>query len=213
MKEKMNSDAGQRVKRFYAPYKLKSFEKGEAILWPDDEILPFVSLIEDGTIAQYDITDSGDKVVVNIFKKGAFFPVSSAINHSANQYYFEAMTTCIIRQAPSVDVELFLQNNPSVTYDLLQRVYHGTDGMIGRLALLLNGTASARLLHELFILGDRFGVRLPNGMVEIEITSAEIAQQTGLARETVSRELKLLKEQGIVTVSRGKITLLPRIKN
>lgn len=209
----MNSDAGQRVKRFYAPYKLKSYEKGEAILWPDDEILPFVSLIEDGTIAQYDITDSGDKVVVNIFKKGAFFPVSSAINHSANQYYFEAMTTCIIRQAPSVDVELFLQNNPSVTYDLLQRVYHGTDGMIGRLALLLNGTASARLLHELFILGDRFGVRLPNGMVEIEITSAEIAQQTGLARETVSRELKLLKEQGIVTVSRGKITLLPRIKN
>ena len=213
MKEKMNSDAGQRVKKFYAPYKLKAYKKGEVILWPDAEALPPVSLIEDGAIAQYDITDNGDKVVVNIFKKGAFFPVSSAINHRPNQYYFEAMTTSTIRQAPPKDVELFLQNNPSVTYDLLQRVYHGTDGMIGRLALLLNGTASARLLHELHILGDRFGVRLPNGTLEIEITSAEIAQQTGLARETVSRELKLLKEQQIVTVSRGKIILLPRIKD
>ena len=213
MKEKMNSDAGQRVKTFYAPYTLKTYKKGEIILWPDAEALPPVSLIEGGAIAQYDITDNGDKVVVNIFKKGAFFPVSSAINHSPNQYYFEAMTTSTVRQAPPKDVELFLQNNPSVTYDLLQRVYHGTDGMIGRLALLLNGTASTRLLHELFILGDRFGVRLPNGTVEIEITSAEIAQQTGLARETVSRELKLLKEQQIVTVSRGKIILLPRIKD
>ena len=213
MKGKMNPDAGRRVKTFYAPYKLKAYKKGEVILWPDTEVLLLVSLIEDGAIAQYDITDSGDKVVVNIFKKGAFFPVSSAINHSPNQYYFEAMTTSTIRQAPPKDVEFFLQNSPSVTYDLLQRIYHGTDGMIGRLALLLNGTANARLLYELFILGDRFGVRLLNGGIEIEITSAEIAQQTGLARETISRELKLLKEQQRVTVSRGKITLLPPIKD
>ena len=57
---------------------------------------------------------------------------------------------------------------------------------------------------------DRFGTKQPDGSIVLDITAKELAQQTGLARETVSRELKKLKDLKVLVVSRGQITLLSR---
>jgi len=76
--------------------------------------------------------------------------------------------------------------------------------------LLLGETANTRLLYELFVFADRFGRKQPDGSILLDITAKELAQQAGLARETVSRELKNLKELNVLVVGRGQITLLSR---
>jgi len=70
----------------------------------------------------------------------------------------------------------------------------------------LGADASSRLLHILTIQAARFGVPSVEGTV-LTITEAELAEHTGLARETVSRELKKLKNDNILSLSRGKIVL------
>jgi CRP-like cAMP-binding protein len=48
----------------------------------------------------------------------------------------------------------------------------------------------------------RFGTPQPDGRSLVALTETQLAQQTGLARETVSRELKVLKQAGIVAVTK-----------
>lgn len=202
-----DESATQTVRRFYNDYPLKFYKKGSILILPSDELLPPITYIESGLIGQYDITTEGNKAMVNIFKPGAFFPISSAINGSFNAYYFEAITDVSIRQSSADLIATLLRDNPLVAYDLLQRLYRGVDGILKRMVLLLGETANARVLYEIFIFADRFGTKLSDGSMIIDITANDLAQQTGLARETVSRELKKLKETGILTVTRGHITL------
>ncbi len=191
---------------FFSRFPQKHFAKGELILYPSDEHLPKITYIEEGIVAQYAIHASGTKVIVNIFKAGAFFPAASAVNHTLNTYFFEASTEVTGRQAEPQAVEELLHHNPAITYDLLQRVYRGTDGLLGRLSLLLDGSARSKLLYELVISSERFGEIIPEGRL-LRITEDELAQQIGLARETVSRTLKTLRTEGLVSLQRGAILL------
>jgi CRP-like cAMP-binding protein len=194
------------VDEFFAKYPERTYQKGQTVLLPDPVAVPFITYIKEGAILQYDITEAGDKVVLNIFKPGAFWPASCAINKTPNVYFFEAAVDCTVRQAPAKDVAAFLENEPAVTFDLLQRVYRGTDGLLGRLAGLLGGDAQRRVLYEIQINARRFGKKTDDG-VEIKITEEVLAQQTGLARETISRELKKLRQKNMLTQRRGVIEI------
>lgn len=202
--------AAEKVQKFYRNRPLLLREKGSVIILPSDETLPLVTYIQSGLVGQYDITTEGNKAMVNIYKPGAFFPIASVVNGTFNDYYFEAITDVAIKQTTCEAVAVFLNQNPIVVYDLLRRLYRGVDGVLKRMVLLLGETANTRLLYELFVYADRFGKKQADGSIVLDITAKELAQQTGLARETVSRELKKLKELKVLVVGRGQITLLDR---
>ena len=48
---------------------------------------------------------------------------------------------------------------------------------------------------------------------EIRITHEEIASAINSSREVVSRTLKEMERSGLLTLSRGKITLLPELRS
>lgn len=198
------------VKHFFSAYAQQTFSKGSQILAPDEHHLPLMSYLEEGLVVQYDITPSGSKAIVNIFKPGAFFPAACALNKTKNVYYFEASIDSKIRQSSASALDGFLREHPTVAYDLLQRLYRGVEGLLGRLVLLLGSSANSRLAYELVIHGERFGSKSSDGIV-IKVTENELAQQSGLARETVSRELKQLKAAGVLSLSRGRIVLLHQL--
>jgi CRP-like cAMP-binding protein len=123
-----------------------------------------------------------------------------------NHYFFEAETAISARVAPPQEVRKFLEENSDVLMDLLARVYRGVDGIMGRLAQLMAGSARSRLLYELVMVSKRFGVERPNG-VFVSFHETDLAEQAGLQRETVSRELANLKRVGMVSVTRAGITV------
>ena len=156
---------------------------------------------------QYDITDKGLEVVVNVFKESAFFPMMWAINNTPNQYFYEVSAESSTRKAPTNEVIEFLKANSDVTYDLLSRVYSGTEGLQRRMAHLMGGTSQSRLLFELAVECGRFGVKDKSGVYALQLTEDELASRSGLSRETVSRKLNKLKSQGLVTVNHGTISV------
>lgn len=166
-----------------------------------DEPLHDVFYIVEGRVSQYDITPSGNEVVVNVFKPGAFFPMSSALNHPPNPYYFEASTVVKAHVAPPGATVQFLKDNPDVTFDLLSRVYRGVDGVLRRMAHLMGGDAKSRLIFELLNAANRFGDMRPDGSVTLPLKEGDLARHSGLSRETVNRNTQQLKSMGLLEVS------------
>lgn len=202
----MKSAISSKISHFFGDYPVRRYSQGDIILFADNNV-PMVLYVTKGKVSQYDIAENGNKAMLNIFQPPAFFPMMNAINKTPNKHFYEALTDVQLRAAPPDDVVAFLQNNPDVTYDLLARLYVGVDGLLGKITQLMAGTARARLILELSIAAQRFGV--PDGDSRIvRFTETQLAHQTGLARETVSRELQKLRKEGyIISSAKGSIAV------
>lgn len=106
-------DISSKVENFFANYASQTFTKGKVIIQAEAEPAG-VFYLTAGRVNQYEISPSGNSVVVNIFKPYAFFPMSWAINRTPNHYFFEAAIDTTARLAPADEVVRFLQANPSL---------------------------------------------------------------------------------------------------
>lgn len=190
----------EKLENFFTKFKHQIYKKGEILVRADDDP-PGIFYLKSGYVKEYAISKKGDELVVNIFKPISFFPMSWAVNNTKNMYFFEAVTDAEVWRAPKDKATEFVQSNPDVLYDLLCRVYKGTDGMMVRMTYLMAGNAYVRLVIELIIHAKRFGTTS-------RISERELAAQAGMTRETVSREMKTLKNKGLVTFNKNIFTIV-----
>ncbi|MBI4080631.1 MAG: Crp/Fnr family transcriptional regulator [Candidatus Levybacteria bacterium] len=193
-----------KIDKFFTQLKRQSYKKGEILIRADDNP-PGVFYLKEGYVKEYAISKKGDELVINIFKPIAFFPMSWAINDTPNEYFFEAMTDLEVWRAPREETITFIKSNPDVLYNLMSRVYKGTDGILTRMTYLMSGNAYARLITELIIHAKRFGKG--QNMVALDISEKDLAAQSGMTRETVSREIKILKDKGLVDINKSRLVI------
>jgi CRP-like cAMP-binding protein len=202
----MTDEIANKIAAFFDKYRVRTFEKGQILILNGDKPDGIFHL-KKGRVKQYDITYRGDEVILNIFKPPAFFPMSLALTDIENKFIYEADTDIEVCQAPVQDAVQFLKDNPDVLFDLLARVYKGTEGMLGRMSYLMASSASSRLIYELIIEARRFGQTQKDGSCILNIYEKDLGARAGLSRETVSREFRKLKAAGWVEVRPKDIML------
>jgi len=202
----VNHKVREKLTNFFADSDERTYRKGDIVTFANQDPEGVLFLVE-GIVEQYDVTPEGNKVIVNIFKPTSFFPMSWAINKTPNVYFFAALTDVRLKRAHPDKVAMFLQQNPDVMFDLLSRVYIGTDGLLRRLVLAASGIAANRLIFELLIEGHRFGEDANGTKKIVKIKQSSLAARSGLARETVSRELHKLEREGLVKLTKSGIVL------
>lgn len=203
----MDNSVALKLDIFFRQYKNQIFKKGEILIRADEGAMGIYYLTS-GVVKQYAISKKGEELIVNVFKPISFFPMSQAFNQVQNTYYYEALEEVDTWRAPQEAVIEFLKNNSDVLFDLMGRVYRGTDGIITRMVYLMSGDAYDRVITELLIMAKRFGNQTSKQTIEVHLTEKELANQAGMARETVSREIKKLKDKGLVNLTRNKLTII-----
>jgi CRP-like cAMP-binding protein len=202
----MDAVVSKKLDDFFKQFKHQVYKKGE-ILVRADEDPSGVFYLTSGTVKEYTISKKGEELVINVFKSVSFFPMSWAINQTPNVYYFEALEELEIWNAPREEVVKFIKDNPDVLYNLMSRVFIGTDGILMRMVYLMSGEAYTRVITELLIAAKRFGKTNPDKSIKLSLTEKDLANQAGMARETVSREITKLKDQGLVVFDRNVLII------
>ena len=206
----MDSVAATKVEKFFKNYRQQEYKKGEILIRADDDPTGAYYL-KKGMVKMYVISRNGDEHTLNIFKPGTFFPMSWVISDIKNRYFFEALTDILVYNAPKQETRGFAVSNVEVLSDLLKRIYIGLDGMFLRMEYLMSGNAYGKFIAELVIHVKRFGIKNGSkGALELNITERDLSTHAGITRETVSREMKILKEKGLVTFSK-RILIIPDI--
>lgn len=200
------SNKDQLIDEFFSKFPRRTYSKGQILVFAD-ETPKHIFYIKKGKVRQYGITFSGDEIVVNIFKPIAFFPMNWAINNSENKYFFRTEIETTLHIVPSDEALTFITTNPDIMLDLLSRVYRGMDGIYGKMVHLMSGNAKSRLIYELIIEAERFGLNDRLGQVKIIVNEQDLAARSGLSRETVSREMKKLKQLNLINLS-GKTLVI-----
>jgi CRP-like cAMP-binding protein len=203
----VTNDISQKIDQELSKYPLRRYPKGQILVFADEDP-EHVFYLKKGKVRQYDISYRGDEIVVNVFRSSTFFPMSWAINRTPNKYFFKTEEDCDVHIVPPDDVVDFVRSNPDVLFDLMSRVYKGTDGLLGRIVHLMSGSAKSRLLYEIIIECRRFGQEhSETGGYLIKTNESDLAARSGMSRETVSREMSKLKKQGYVELSGGSLII------
>lgn len=201
----MPEEIRKQVDDFFGSYKEVSYPKGQLLLLPGD-LTGNVYYLEDGRVSVYDISYRGDEIILFTFMPNSYFPMASVINNVANRFFYKTDTPARVRIAPAADFNTFIRNNSAMSYHLLSRAYNRFEYTLERTLHLVSGSARSRLIFELIVEFKSYG-KGDSNTGYIETSESSVASRAGLSRETVSREMKHLKEAGLVALTAHKIHL------
>lgn len=204
----MDEQVKSKLVDFFSGYKLLTVEKGKTLIRGIDET-PSIYFIKEGVVKQYVTTENGENLALHLFRNDSFFPIMLSIGSSKNKYTFETIAKTTVYEAPAEDVIAFLKSEPDVLYDLTIRLSKGINGLLQKIENLSFTNTEERLISLLRYMGEKFGEKEHGTIViKLPLTHADIASWIGAQRETVSREMEKLKNQGIIEYDKKIITIL-----
>lgn len=203
----MDSEVKKKIEEFFAKQKLIKYRKGETVIRAEDPPLG-IFYLKEGLIREFTVTEDGEELTLNIYKPPSLFPVAFAINNTIPARNFEATINSVLYRAPKDETLIFLKGEPEVMFDLVSRIYRGLEGLFKRIENLMAGSAQARIITELIIYAKRLGIKQSDGvLINLKLTQKDISEQTGIARETIGRILKDLKNKGLLGYKQRKILI------
>lgn len=202
------------LQKFLQTHTIKSYQRGDVILQQDME--PTCAFgIKQGIIKTYNLTAKGEEKPVGFGTKKELFPLAWIFDkiHRA-QYFYEALSDCQLYAVPKEKLVEFIKANPRAMFQLLDRCVWEAMTNEMRINALGQSKASDKVLHIIHYLALCFGRDLQTNIVEIPLplTQQDVANFTGLTRETISVELKKLASQKIIfSRNRNLVVLTDRL--
>lgn len=195
------------LENFFSSYNFVEFQKNQVVLRPDDS-LDNIYYIKEGYVRQYAVSSEGEEFTLNIYRPGSYFAIALSFEQETNNHYFETLTSVEMYKAPKKDVVAFLKKNPVVLFDLFTRISSGMSELTLRMESLVFGTARAKVAATLYLNARRFGKNSKNDVtIDFPLTHLQIANMTGVTRETVSIEMMNLKKEKIITYHGQRVTV------
>lgn len=198
-------EALAKFKDFASEYPLVTYKKGTVIV-PSNYLPDEIYFIHSGKVHQLDTAQDGTATVVNIFSKAAFLSIFWLFGSIKNSYYYKAHSTVSVYKIPLHDAQKFMLHNPDVLYVTVQRVVRGLDGFTARLTAQMQGSAEQKVGIELLLDAKRFHSTTKN--VTLDLNVSELAARTGLARETVSRHIGQLIDDGLIIKNNNRLCIV-----
>ncbi|HET57170.1 MAG TPA: Crp/Fnr family transcriptional regulator [Deltaproteobacteria bacterium] len=150
----------------------------------------------------------GEEMVLAVFSGGDFFGEMALLDgmpRSADAVALEDAELLMLDQADFVS---FLQNNPGAIQAILRSLslrLRKTDDLLQDTCFL---NVSGRLAKKLVELVEEHGTRQDNEAVfDLSLTQADLARMVGASRESVNKELRTLREKGLITIEGRSFTI------
>lgn len=200
--------ARKQVAQFFADYPVRDYPSHRDIILVGDEPSG-IYYIESGHVQQYDIAErTGREVTTHLFDPGSFFPLIWGLANMPNYYSYRTITESQLRHAPRQAVNHFLAHQPEVLWHLIKRLLRGLNSLSGRLERLALGSAEEKVIGELSYLAHHLGEKRDGKiMIQSHLTHQNIADLTGLTRETVSHCLEQAAKTGLISYDHQHITI------
>ena len=174
----------------------QKFSSRELLLSPNQETTS-VFYLKSGVVRAFMLDFDGEVITIGYFFPGSTFPTLALFETPYySEYFFEARTKVTVQKIESKIFMSFAEKK-DFSKALIERLSYGIKGLSFRI-LLLSKTAQVRILLALYYLGKHFSKL---GSENYHFTHQEVAELSGVTRETVSRVLSSLAKQDIITIT------------
>lgn len=193
------------LERVAAIARERSYPKNSVILFEDDPG-DALFVVATGQVKVVLIGEDGREVILSVLGPGEFFGEMALIDDEPRSAHVIAMEDATLLVLRREEFHPILLQTPAIALALLKelsRRLRRVDEKVGSLVLLDVTGRVSRLLLDLA--DDEDGQRITR-----KLTHHTIAQMIGSSRETVSRTMRELVDQGHIEVTRKEIAIKNR---
>ncbi|HOV44183.1 MAG: Crp/Fnr family transcriptional regulator [Chitinophagaceae bacterium] len=191
------------VEKLYANSLQKNYKAGSVIL-NENSAIRAIPIITRGIIKVMRTDEDGKEILLYYIKAGESCIMSflGGLHNETSKVRAEVEEDAEILFLPVEKVALFIKEHPQ-WLDYIFRLYHNR---FEELLEAINAIAFKKVDERLLLLLQKIAEM--NQSKTILITHEQLANKLGTARVVVSRLLKNLEENGVLQLSRNKITLV-----
>jgi CRP/FNR family cyclic AMP-dependent transcriptional regulator len=187
---------------------LEEFKKNEIVLYEEDTN-QFMYIILFGKVKVVQTTEDGKEIILAIHKSNDFFGEISLIDGKTSPATVLTTENSLIAIISKKDFFLLLSNQEKVLDRLLQILCLRLRESWKRIYILNFKNASERVKMLFLMLSYDNGKKTPEGVIlNIKLTHQNIADMTGLSRETVTRVLDKWQKTEDITILKNKFIRL-----
>ncbi|MBA4397457.1 MAG: Crp/Fnr family transcriptional regulator [Syntrophus sp. (in: bacteria)] len=193
----------------------RSIRKGDFLFHKGDEGTALY-IIYKGLIKIAVPAGRGEEVTLAILTDGDFFGEMALLDdmpRSADATALEDTQLYVLNRADFLSFLIHNEHAVRAIIQVLSLRLRRTDDMVAEVCFL---NVSARLAKRLAALVEsRRQADKGDQQYEVHLTQRELAGLIGVSRETINKELKILRDKRIVSIARNSITVndLARLKN
>jgi CRP/FNR family cyclic AMP-dependent transcriptional regulator len=185
----------------------RSYRKNQ-VIFLEEETGDYMYLVLTGKVKVTKSGSGGKERILAIHQAGDFFGEMSLLDGKTSPATVSAMEDSKIISVSGTDFHRYLMNNQKVLLQIIN-VLCARLRQVWQTQSVSSSTADARIRMGILQLAKRHGIRDSHGtIIDLKITHQELAEMVGTSRETVTRVLAKLREQGIIEVDHRRMTLL-----
>lgn len=187
---------------------LKEFSKNE-IIFHEEEANQFMYIILLGKVKAVQTTEDGKEIILAIHQSQEFFGEISLIDGKTSTAAVVSTEESLVAIISKNNFYSLLYSQRKVLENLLRILCFRLRESWNRIHILTFRDAPQRVKMLLKILAGENGEKTTEGIrINLKLTHQEIADMTGLTRETVTRVLNQWKEEDLIAVPRSRHIVL-----
>jgi CRP/FNR family transcriptional regulator len=188
-------------------FTVKAYHKNQ-IIFLEEETGSYMYLVLSGKVKVANSGAAGKETILAIHRTGDFFGEMSLLDGKTAPATVSAMEDAKIISVSGADFHKYLMHNEKVILQIIN-VLCSRLRQVWQTQSLSSSTADARIRMGIHQLAMRHGIRDAHGIIiDLKITHQELAEMVGTSRETVTRVLARLREQGIIEIDQRRMTLM-----
>lgn len=189
----------------------KQYNKGELVIMAGQRNESLI-IINQGKVKAFRYTRDGREQILYLFGAGDFFGETNLLRDQEANYNIAALEEtgfCLIGKH---DFQQLIRSYPEIGLKIISELCNRMEGLENILQNMGSNDVELRVNTVLLEFSHKFGRGHPRGiLVELPLSREGIANYIGLTRETVSRKLNLLQDEGIIeTDGNKKIIILDK---
>ncbi|WP_199041003.1 Crp/Fnr family transcriptional regulator [Glycomyces salinus] len=187
---------------------MRTVRRGELLFSPRQRV-ETLFILKAGSVRIFRVAPDGRALTTAFLEPGTVFGEMVLLGQQMHDQYAEAVedaTLCVMSRA---DVLTYLMANPKVAMRVAELLGERLIEAEQRVADFALKSAPERIASSLHTLARKEYQKAPrNGQLVVHLTHSQLADLVGTSRETATKALGELADTGVVSLGRGKITIL-----
>lgn len=169
------------------------------------EVLVLVS----GRVKVSYLTRDGREVILDFRGPGELLGEIAVVDGNPRSNTVAAIEAVEALAMPATDFKALIASSPTLANELLQNMIRRFRDSDRKLIEFGASHTVGRVAARLVEMVERFGTVASSGhVIDLPITQDELAGWTGASREAVAKALQALRELGLITTERRRLTVL-----
>ena len=204
--ELVNTVGGKDALASFTENRLISKFKKKQIIYTEGNNPHRMYFVESGKIKAYRTNNDGKELITNLYNEGDFFGFIAILEGTTQKETAEVLEDAELAVISRDDFENLINHNPDVMRKFIKLLANNVSERETQLLNLAYNSLRKKVADSILAINKKFYNGEPSQ--PMDISRENIANIAGTAKESVIRTLSDFKDQGLIEIKSGNITIL-----